>query len=387
MNVTPIKSMRATLAAAFAAATVACGIGSAAPGAVHAQVTPSGAPPVRPAPRAPQAPQAPQVQQVPLPVVLEPPMIDFGVVAPGTKHPGRFTLRNTGTDPVTVGPVTPSCKCTDISPITGKVIPPGGTLELTAALSVPNTPGDKDAKVYITFAGMRGMLTALMKADVTLPIRATPAYVDALKGVTSGVVRLSSVDGKPFQVRSVGGKPPVLVDDKGAFVADPSAPATAHNIKWSLAGVPADQLQQWMVVETDRSDCILIPLRVRHERTGVMFDPRQGARFWFPPESIVMGGALKAGTPVELTTVIEHYNPGAQGRVTNPAWSQVQGVRAAPAFGTAELVSATPRDTNFVDVVFRFTPAANVRGAVYAPVEIQTATGAGNVYISAVVTE
>jgi len=313
-------------------------------------------------------------------LVVEPPEVNFGRVAPGTKHPARFVLRNAGGAPLTIASAKPSCKCTDISPIEGKTIPPGGTLELTAALQVPKSPGEKDAKVMITVAGSPGLVLAKMVADVTQPVRAEPAYVDALKGVSAGTVRLSSVDGKPFRVLSAGGKAPELV----GFDPAKDAPRAAYELRWSVSAMGAP-LPQWWVVDTDRADCAQIPLRIRHETTGARFDPEQGKRFWFPPESVVLAGVAKPGVAVRLSTTIEHLNPAAQGRVTAPDWGKVTALSVPGGEGTAAMVSATPRGTDFVDIEFDFTPAAGRAGALYVPVRVTTPTGSGNVFVAVTV--
>ncbi len=328
------------------------------------------------------AQQAPPATRQPIgqpPVVVEPAVVDFGVVQPGSKHPAKFTLRNVGTSAVVVDQAMPSCKCTDISPIVGQVIQPGGTLELTAALSVPRSPGEKDAKVMVVFKGYRGMIEAKMKGDVTLPVRVMPAYLEALKGATSGTIQLASVDGAPFKVVSSGGKAPVLAGGS----ADAAAPA--HTVAWSIAGIAPDKLPQWWIVETDRADCPIIPVRIRNEATGSRFDQARFARFWFPPESIVVAGRAKAGVPVQVDTTIEHLNPAQQGRVTNPQWGDVKAVHVPGGEGTAELVSATKRGEDFVDVVFKFTPRAGLQGVQYIPIDIETSTGRGPVFLAVVV--
>ena len=114
-------------------------------------------------------------------------------------------------------------------------------------------------------------------------------------------------------------------------------------------------------------------------------DPARLARFWFPPENVMVAGRVKAGTPVTLATTIEHLNPAAQGRVTNPAWSDVTGVRVPGPEGTAKLVSATKRGEDFVDLVIEFTPAAGTSGVKYVPIELETATGKGPMFVSVVV--
>ena len=343
---------------------------SPSPGAL----TTASVPQARPAAPAPQAPSA-------IPLLVDPPVVDFGVVAPGTKHPARFMLRNAGSEPLTIARAQPSCKCTDISDIAGKTIPPGGQLELTAALQVPKSPGEKDAKVMITVAGKQGMVIAKMVADVTQPVRAVPAYVDALKGVQEGVIRLTSLDGKPFKVILAGGRAPVLV----GFDPARDAPRATYDLRWRTSDISAGPLPQWWVVETDRADCPQIPLRIRHETTGVRFDPDQNRRLWFPPESVVLAGVVKPGQTVDLSTTIEYLNPAAQGAITNASWGDVKSIAVPGGEGTAQLVGAVKRSTDFVDVSFRFTPAAGRTGSMYVPVSIETPTGKGTVYVAVTV--
>ncbi len=315
------------------------------------------------------------------PLAVEPPLVDFGVVAPSTKHPARFTLRNVGAAPLTIARAQPSCKCTDISDVAGRTLAPGEAIELTAALAVPSSPGIKDAKVMISVQGQPGIVEARMQADVTFPIRVTPAYVDALKGAQEREIAVASVDGTPFRITSAGGRAPRFVGHDPA--KDP--PAASYRLAWRLQDMASGQLPQWWVVDTDRPDCPQVPLRLRHETTGSRFDMERNARFWFVPESIVLAGAAKVGTPVELKVAIEHLNPAAQGRVTAPAWGDVRAVSVPGGEGTAELVSASKRGEDFVDVTFRFTPAAGRPGPRYVPVMIETPTGRGPAFVAVTV--
>lgn len=314
-------------------------------------------------------------------LAVEPPSINFGTVAPGTKHPARFLLRNTGAEPLTIAKAQPSCKCTDVSDIVGKTIPPGGTLELTAALLVPKSPGEKDAKVMISLQGQAGMVLAQMVADVSMPVRVVPAYVDALKGKSEGTIALSSVDGKPFRVLSAGGRAPALV----GFDPAKDAPRAEYVLRWTMADLGSGHIPQWWVVDTDRADCPQVPLRIRHETTGIRFDPGANARFWFVPESVVLAGVAKPGQPVRLVATIEHQNPAAQGVVTNPAWSDVKSISVPGGEGVATLGAVTRRGTDFADIAFDFRPAAGTKGPMYVPVQVETGTGKGLVYVAVTV--
>jgi hypothetical protein len=352
-----------------AAVALALASAWAASGGSPAQVSAPAGAPVRPA-AAPASVLA-----------VEPPLIDFGRVSPGSRHPARFLLRNLSGGPVTVARATPSCKCTDLSDVVGKTIAPGAAIELTATLAVPGSPGQKDAEVLIALQGVPGVARARMQADVTMPVRVEPAYVDALKGAQEGDIRVASVDGAPFRITAAGGKAPSFV----GFDPAADAPRAEYRVRWRTQDLGAPAIPQWWVIDTDRADCPQVPLRIRHETTGSRFDPGRTARFWFVPESIVLAGRVRPDTPIELRTTIEHLNPAAQGRVTNPAWSQVRGMSVPGGEGTAELVSATPRGESFVDLVFRFTAAPGRQGPMYVPVMIETATGQGPVFVAATV--
>jgi hypothetical protein len=315
-----------------------------------------------------------------VPLVVEPAEVNFGRVAPGSKHPARFVLRNVGSAPITIASAKPSCKCTDVTDIAGKTIAPGATLELEAALQVPRSPGEKDAKVMIAAQGFQGLVLARMVAEVTQPVRAVPAHVDALKGNASGTIRLEATDGVPFRILSAGGRAPAIA----GFDAAADLPRAAYELRWDMAALGAP-LPQWWVVTTDRADCPQIPLRVRHETTGSRFDPGMHSRFWFAPESIVLAGVAKAGQPVRLTTTIEHLNPQAQGRVTAPAWGDITGIDVPGGEGTARVVTGKKRGTDFVDLVFDFTPSPGRSGPLYVPVRISTVTGSGDVFVAVTV--
>jgi hypothetical protein len=324
------------------------------------------------------AAQSQQQVTPPAPVAVDPPQINFGKVKPGSKLPGKFVLRNSAPSAVTVKAVTPSCKCTDVSLAPGTVIAAGGSVEVTATLAVPTTPGEKDAKVFITFEGFGAPTMAMLKADATLPIRATPAFVDALKGVTSGKVQVSSEDQQPYRILSAGGVPPKFVD----FDPASDAPRSTYTLRWDFPNVPCEKMPLWWVVETDRADCPLIPLRLRHECTGVRADPGKEARFWFIPEPLLLANRVEIGSSVVVPVVIEHYNPKGKGAIVRPEWSQVKSVRSLSPDLVATLEGTKAGTKDDVELQVRVAPAPAARGAIYAPIEITTATGSAVVAVS-----
>ncbi len=311
------------------------------------------------------------------PVVVDPAIVDFGKVAPGSRHPATFSVKNLGSAPLTIKSVVPSCKCTDVNVLAGTIIAPGAAATLTATLDVPTTPGEKDAKVFLTFEGYPQPVMALLKADANLPIRALPAYVDALKKVTSGSIKLSSEDGKPFRVLSAGGAPPLFE----GFDPAKQEPLASYTLRWAVPAEACESLPLWWIVETDRADCPIIPLRIRHECTGSRADPTKAERFWFFPEPIGVAGRLSAGQSAEVPMVIEHYNPKGKGAVVRPDWSEVKSVRSLTPQFTAELTGTRPGSKDDLALLLKVSPTAGAKGLIYGMVEVETATGKGQVAV------
>jgi len=307
-------------------------------------------------------------------VDVEPAVVDFGMLASGEARAGRFTLHNRGLQPVTVASATPSCKCTSITPVAGRTIPPGGSIELSASMEAPRAPGPKDAKVFIAIEGASQPLIARMQGEVVWPVQPEPPYVDALQGRRNGAVRLRSTDGRAFRVLGL--------DGHSAGGTSGEGPRTEHVIEWDLSRMPPGGLRQWSMVETDHPDAPLIPLRIRHESTGVRFDPDSDRRAWFLPESVVLCGRLKPGQAVERTLVLENGTP--RGKPRPQGWDEVRSAEAMDPAMKVQLLSAEPRgDSVLLRLRVEFGPAA--RGFVYLPFAVRTATGEGRGFVAAVV--
>lgn len=311
-------------------------------------------------------------QQQPATVTVAPPTVNLGIVQPGSTNPAKFTLINTGRAPVSVQGAVPNCKCTNITPVQGKVIAPGGTLEVEAALAAPRVPGEKEAVVFFSFAGA-APVQAKIKGEVRLPILATPPFVDALREVTGGTLTLKSLDGKPFTVLQSGGVAPVFV----GFDPAKDAPRAEYTLAWSLAGRTPEQMPLWWMVWTDRADCDAIPLRVRDEATGSKHDMERFKRFWIVKESIVVAGRGSVGAPHKAEVELEHYNPPKRGAVENPAWREVRAVKSLNPDLEAKFLAKRDAGADGAMLEVEFT--AKRAGPIEGLLEIETATGKGTV--------
>ena len=324
-----------------------------------------------------QAAVPPGTARIPDMVVVQPESISFGAVPPGSSHTASFTIVNTTPSPMTVRAAVPSCKCTALTDIIGKSIPAGGTLKFDATMEVPLTPGVKDATVQIVIEGLPKPLMAKLSAESVMPIRVDPAYIDALKGKSTGTVVAKSADGQPFRIRSVAGAAPQFV----GFDPASDAPRAEYTLRWTAPSAPCESMPLWWVIETDRADCPLVPLRIRHECTGSKADPGRFAREWFFPEPIGIVGRVATGTAAETVVPIEHYNPQARGAVQRPQWKDVVRVETRDPRATAALVRAQSGTREQVDVRLSITPSAQLVGFFAIPVDIVTATGTGTITV------
>lgn len=290
--------------------------------------------------------------------------VNLNEVAPSTTSRGVFELVNQGQTPVKVVETKPSCVCTDIDDIVDRTLAPGDRLVFGASLRAPATPGAKDAKVYVNLDN-GSMLTAHIVANVVMSINPEPPYVDAMRS-TSGSVSISSRDGAPFRILSAGGDAPVFVN-----YSPDQPPRSSYQLQWSVAGLPCEGMKWWWIVETDRPDALLVPLRLRHRCTAPsQADPTMRARNWKFQETIILAGRVASGATNTYSVGIDNF-----------AGTNVRGVAAVGAGCTASLVTATDTGEAETGVEFSFSATGAPGKMFYELVEVTTGTGAGRLAI------
>jgi hypothetical protein len=331
--------------------------------------------PPQPAPTV-SPPTAPPAKTVPLaavsagPLRVEPGAFDFGMIGPKSIHAVNATLYNTGAVPITIIKVSPSCACTTPQDLTDTVIPPGGSVPFSATFSAPTEPGVKNAYVQLVFRYGRRQAHAKINFQgvITMPVRADLPYVDALKGVTTGRTRVESVDGRPFRIISANGTSPVYVD---GFDPQTDQPRNAYEVQWNIPPRTVENckgMRLWWVIETDHPDCPILPMRVRHECTGLKADPDWRQRDWRFPEYIAQLGALHAGMPAEVDIDIVNENN-----------VRIFAVQSGSSDADAELVSTSPKEGEITTYRVRLTPRRGFQGMLYAMVLFHSDTGSHDI--------
>lgn len=324
--------------------------------------TPAAPPTVRPtATAAPQAaPTAPATgseevdpdepkDELP-PITLDPPILDFGIVPPSETKVGVVKLINTGTKELEILTVQPSCKCTTLEDLSGKKIPVGGFVELKAEMKAQSSPGGKKADVKVLIDGYTQVVNVVLRNEVSLPVRVSPAYLNVVQGQPqTGRLVVESIDKKPFRICSVGGKPPNLV----GFDPAKDEPRNQYLLDWDFKrDFPSGTAQRYWLIETDRADSPLIDVFVRHESTF----PKVQFRFTDYRHTF---GRLEEGASHDFTVEISELAPGE--RV----------VTAATASSSAKVeFLGTEVEGSATKVNLRVTPNAGVLGILYVPFTI-----------------
>jgi hypothetical protein len=303
-----------------------------------------------PRPSAPEAADAPAAREpadpiqdgaidAPPPITVTPQRLDFGFMLPNTNARGPLTLLNTGTAPVTLLSVTPSCKCTTITDAAGVTIEPGKSFVIETELSGAPMQGIRRSQLKIIAKGYARPIQVAIQGEVALPVRAVPAYINLVgERARAGETVIESTDGTPFRVISVNGKPATVVPQEA-----PGDAHARHKLAWSFP--QGEAIGDFWIVETDHPDCALVDVRIRNANPM----PRPVLRM---REYRINAGRID---PVEGVR-IEVQSKDA----TKPFdVVSVKGGVACPV--TAELVESHAEDEGMVAVI-RLKPLPDARG-------------------------
>ena len=287
------------------------------------------------------------------PIVAQPASVDYGIVAPRTLIETEITLTNTLDRPVRIMAAQPTCTCTTVD-VTGEVIPARGTLKMPMGMQTSAAVGLKSAAVTLLFEGIDTPLRVQISAEVAYSVRAVPVpFIDALAPERlRGTFELESVDGEPFEVIAVQGQAPAFEGFDPA--TDPKR--NRYRLAYDFTGLDCPEFPKYLLVQTDREDCPLVDLRVRHQCTRI----QPGLSL---AEFRAMTGRIPPGESGEFT--IEIKNMGR---------ARVDQVFTISPDATVELVGQEA-DGSSVLCTVRVTPRPGYGGLLQLPA---TFVAAGN---------
>jgi len=346
-------------------AVSACDKGAIAPAAATASnAAPPSSVPSTSAPVAQQAAAtaadvaAPADEDVdgPPPLRVEPDVLDFGIVPPSVTKEGVVKLVNTGTKELEILTVQPSCKCTTLEDMSGRKIPAGGSIELRANMKAQSAPGRKGAEIKVLVDGYTQVVTVQLKQEVSLPVRVSPSYLNVVKGQpTKGRTIIESVDKQPFKICAVGGRRPNLV----GFDPEKDQPRNQYILDWDFERdfAPGEAKRYWLI-ETDREDCPLVDIFVRHESTVTL--PRGPV----PTDYRHTFGRKEQGSSIDF--VLDVTKVAADEKI-------VAAASASSAVKVELIGSSTEGEVTHINL--RVVPNADLVGLAWVPFTVYTSTG------------
>ena len=312
------------------------------------------------------APAQPRTVAPAPPLTAQPPVADLGYLAPNAVGEGTVQILNSGSVPLTITQVQPSCKCTTPSDLVGKIIEPGKTVELKVKLDGAPAVGPRNSSVKILVDGFTRPLDVPVRAEVTLPVRCVPPYVNAVEGKNLiGRLVLESIDGKPFKILAMSCAPMVIQYGDGPEDAPRPSWVVTYDITSAAAsagdGAAKDaRLPAFLLFETDAPGAGVVDVRVRSR------NPPQKPKIAVIEQRLNIG-RVAAGTNGTATFVFKLKD------------MKVDAVTTTSTDAAVELASTAPGAEDGTAVSVRITPRAGVTGIITVPIAVRAGPRAADV--------
>lgn len=139
------------------------------------------------------------------------PVYDFGTVEAGSKVRHAFILTNSGDRTVKLKGIHAPCVCT-IAQLSGREVPPGGSVEITAELDLAGRNGQQRKSIYIeTDDPSARTLVLTLLGTVGTAMEVKPPYLVLRRAgnapAAEGQVTIRDPQGTPFEILSAESSP------------------------------------------------------------------------------------------------------------------------------------------------------------------------------------
>ena len=172
---------------------------------------------------------------------------------------------------------------------------------------------------------------------------------------TTGRIVVESIDKQPFTICAVGGKTPNLI----GFDPSKDAPRSQYLLDWNFERdfAPGEAKRYWLI-ETDRADCPLVDIFVRHETTVVL--PRGPA----PTEYRHTFGRQEQGATYDFVLELSKMERD----------EKIVAAASSSSAAKVELVGSEV-EGDITRVSLRVVPTAEALGLTWVPFTVYTSAG------------
>lgn len=216
-----------------------------------------------PVPAAQQAQHAEQPATPPAyagvpPLVQTTPPLELGYQKPKTMAAGEIVLLNNGDHRLKITRIKPDCACTDVY-TDKRELAPGETTTLNVGVDVPREIGPVRRDIRIECEGYALPYVTSVNLEAGFAVRVNGGASAAIITDKVGMVKLDSVDKKPFRVLAINGEAPDFLGDAKAL----NESRTQFNARYDWSDTDGASIPRWMIIETDHPDARMFSVRAR----------------------------------------------------------------------------------------------------------------------------
>lgn len=189
--------------------------------------------------------------------VVSPPL-DLGYQAPGAVAQGFLTYLNEGEEPLRIDRIETSCYCTTAS-AAAETLEPGETMDVFVSMEVLKSDlGIVTRSVLIRVEGFADPFETIIGVEVGYPIRVNGGSRFAFVHTLRGTMELESLVGRPFRVRSISGRDPVI----SGFDPAKDEPRASYEVGFDFSDLDRGELPRWVIIETDHPGAEMVEVPV-----------------------------------------------------------------------------------------------------------------------------
>lgn len=247
-----------------------------------------------------QTPSSPATAPTPVhagapPLVQTTPPLYLGYQKPKSLPSGEITLLNNGEHPVKITRIKPDCACTDVH-IDKQDLAPGETTTLNVAVDVPREIGPIRRDIRIECEGYVVPFVTGVDLEAGFAVRVNGGGSAAIITDKVGLVKLDSVDKKPFRVLAINGEEPDFLGDLKAATES----RTQFSVRYDWGNANGEMIPRWMIVETDHPDARMFSVRARIDGATIL----QHRSKWFVIEERVLLGSFPGETSAKSAVTL-----------------------------------------------------------------------------------
>lgn len=281
------------------------------------------------------------------------PVLDFGYCKPLSFQQGIVTLVNMGDKTLKIHMTKGECACT-VATANKDHVEPGESVDLLIGLEVPPELGPVNKQVIVEVDGYKFPFLTSIYAESGLPVRVNGGGRASIVVDRVGKMTLDSIEGRPFTVIAINGRPPIFTDFDPAH----DRPRAQYVVGYDFSDLAPVDLPRRVMVETDHPGARMIDVQAMIAGAPKLSLPHK----WRPVRDHIVMGSIPMDKPSQTIMVMT-------GRPLVPGEKFTCRSRSLNA--RVDIVGAyPPKEGGGIQIDLKITPRGGFEGFLHAIVDI-----------------